>query len=113
MRKTNKNLPPKKSFFWVTKKSSSRKLFAPARFDGTNYLAKRVFCRKPIPGKRKQKLVYDGKAIIAITSETPIKIVYEYKTSEIMLGFTIQRYIESGEAIDSTVQDQINRAESV
>ena len=93
--------------------NEKEQLFASTRFDGTNYLAKRVFCRKPIPGKRKQKLVYDGKAIIAITSETPIKIVYEYKTSEIMLGFTIQRYNESDEAIDSTVQAQINRAESV
>ncbi|XP_066934430.1 uncharacterized protein [Clytia hemisphaerica] len=111
IRKANKNVPPSKSFIWITSKKVSRRLFAPERFDGTNYLAKRVFRRKKIQGRR-QKLVYDGKAIVAITSETPIKMVFEYKTSQIMIGFTIQRYNENGEAIDSTVQAQINSAET-
>ena len=41
-----------------------------------------------------------------------MKIMYEYKTSQIKLELTIQRYNHNGEAIDSTVQAQINRAET-
>ena len=56
--------------------------------------------------------MYHGKAIVAITSETPIKIVYEYRTSQVMNVFTVQRYNERGEGVDSTVQAQINKADT-
>ena len=71
-----------------------------------------MFARKVVYGKKKQQLVNDGKAIVAVTSETSIKFVYEYKTGQLSVSFTIQRYNADGVAVDSTVQAQANSAES-
>ena len=100
---------PTKIYVWIVTPSSCEKIFAPWRFDGTNYLAKRIFARKLIPGTRKRELAYDGQATVAVTEETPICLVYDCKTNIVKLTFFIQRYTAEGFAVDSTVQAQVNK----
>ena len=106
-KKTTKEL--KKHFVWIENSLSSKKIFAPWRFDGTNYLVKRCFARKVVSGTNKRKLQYDGHAAVVVTEETPIRLEYEYKTNILKLSFTIQRYTSDGFAIDSTVQAKMNQ----
>ena len=99
----------KKQYIWIESDSSANKLFAPWRFDGTNYLAKRHFIKKLVPGTKKQKYECDGYAKVAVCEETPIRLVYEYKTNILSVCFIIQRYTADGFAIDSSVQAQMNK----
>ena len=100
---------PTKIYVWIEKPSSCDKIFAPWRFDGTNYLAKRVFAKKLIPGTRKRELAYDGQAVVAVTEETPIRLEYDCKTNIVKITFFIQRYTAEGFAVDSTVQALVNK----
>lgn len=111
LRKVALNKPPTKSFIWMNSMQSCEKIFAPERFDGTNFLAKRVFARKLLPGQKKQQQVYNGKAVVVVTSSTPIKLEYIYKTGMLAVSFTIQRYSADGIAHDSKVQAEVNSAD--
>ena len=102
------NEEPKKTIIFMEKVSSYKKIFAPERFDGTNFLAKRMFAMKLKPGTRKRELVYDGKAVVAITTETPLRFDYDCKQSILSVMFVIQRYSADGIAVDSSVQAQVN-----
>ena len=95
---------PKKIFIWVEKTSSAKKLFSPERFDSTNYLVKRMFARKILAATKKRELIYDGKAVVAITTETPICFEYDFKANILEVSFVIQQYNSDGVAVDSTVQ---------
>ena len=102
---------PSKSFVWINSMDSCERIFAPERFDGTNFLAKRIFARKLLQGEKKQQQVYNGKAVVAVTSATPIRFEYIYKTGILAVSFTIQRYTADGVAIDSKVQADVNSAD--
>ena len=86
------------------KSSSCDKVFAPWRFDGTNYLAKRILAIKLFPGARKRELACDGQAAVAVTEETLIRLEYDCKTNIVKVTFFIQRYTAEDFAVDSTVQ---------
>ena len=93
----------------IEKPSSCDKIFAPWRFDGTNYLTKRMFAEKLIPGTTKTELAYDGQAVVVVTVQTPIRLEYDCKTNIAKITFFIQRYTAEGFAVDSTVQALVNK----
>ena len=64
-----------------------------------------------LPGHKKQQHVYDGKAVVVVTSATPIKFEYIYKTGMLAVSFTVQRYSADGIAVDSKVQAEVNSAD--
>ena len=67
----------RKIYVSIENPSSCEKIFAAWRFDGTNYLAKRIFAEKLIPGTRKRQLAYDGQAMVVVTEQTPIRLEYD------------------------------------
>ena len=52
------------------------KLFNPARFDGTNYLANRFFQKLVNPKTKERELQYCGEARVIVSKYTPIQFDY-------------------------------------
>ena len=72
-RKQKKDRKPKTYYIWMEKLESAEKIFAPWRFDGTNYLVWQNFARNIVPSTRKWELKYDGYVTVCITVETQLQ----------------------------------------
>ena len=97
--------PPKKIRLFIDSEEVARKVFEPARFDGTNYLAKRSY-RKNNSGE----LEYSGVARVVVTQQTPILFEYVSARKRLVVTCSVQRYNADGMCVDSTLQDLINSA---
>ena len=96
---------PKRIRLFIDSEEVARKIFEPARFDGSNYLAKRSF-RKNSSGK----LEYSGVARVVVTQQTPILFEYVSARRRLTVTCSVQRYNADGTCIDSTLQEKINSA---
>ena len=96
--------PPSQLQFFIESQEVVEKIFAPNRFDGTYYLAKRFF----VKGKGKSDDVYSGMARVVVTRETPIEFVYKRTKEHLTVSCFIQRYTADDYCIDATVQQKTN-----
>ena len=98
-----KNDPLKKMRFFIDTEEVASKVFGPSRFDGTNYLAKRFFCKKS-----SAEMEYNGLARVVVTQQTPIIFEYKYSNNILSVTCSVQRYNADGTCVDSTLQEKIN-----
>lgn len=96
----------KKLHISIDTREVAQKVFAPARFDGTDYLAKRFFCKS----NDSSEMVYNGLARVVVTPETPICMDYVYSKERVTVTCFIQRYNADGSCVDSTLQQLVNSA---
>ena len=100
--KTKKSTPKKMRFF-IDTEEVAKKVFEPARFDGTNYLVKRSFRKNSCA-----ESVFSGVARVVVTQQTPIVFEYIFSKSHLTVTFSVQRYNADGSCIDSSLQEKIN-----
>ena len=105
LRGKSKKDPPKKIRLFIDSEEVARKVFLPARFDGSNYLARRSY-RKNSSGE----LQYSGVARVVVTKLTPILFEYVTSRKRLVVTCSVQRYSANGMCVDSTLQDLINSA---
>lgn len=107
----NKDKTKRKEFekmlIWL-EENSSKKIFNPSRFDGTNFLAKRKFRRMVNVESGKRELIYAGEARVVVSKYTPIHMEYVHKDSSLRISFYVQRYTNEGFAVDASLQKLMN-----
>ena len=96
----------------ITTRSSLKKLFSPSRFSGESFIALRFF--KKVPSKKsggKSVSVFNGRAVVALTLNTPFVMDYSMKTQRVTVTFYVQRYTADDLAVDSSLQALMNKTE--
>ena len=101
----------KKHCIEITKRNSLMKLFSPSRFSGENYIALRHFKRVSSKSGGKKVSVFNGRAVVALTPNTPFVIDYSMKSERVTVTFYVQRYTADDLAVDSSLQALMNKTE--
>lgn len=97
-----------KIIVFIEKKEIADMVFSSVRFDGTNYLRKRFFCKAVEEAGSKKVDKYNGCAEVVFSIHTPLRLDYCYETSKVQVSFYIQRYDKDDFVLDSSLQRIMN-----
>ena len=97
-----------KLIIFIENETAAKKIFNTNRFDGTNYLAKRMFKKVLNPDTKKTETKYAGLAKVVLGCETPIRFDYIYHSQRMTVTFFIQRYNADDMVVDTSLQKTMN-----
>lgn len=90
----------------ISRPQTAAMVWAPARFSGENFLAKRHFEKIPENGRVIQH--YNEKSLVVVTQATPIQMDFCVKQQQVKTTFYVQRYDRNDFAKDATLQKMMN-----
>lgn len=91
----------------ISRRKTATSMWSVGRFSGQNYLSKRLFEKVPVGGRK--TFVFNGRAEVVISKNTPIKILYNRKQERAYVTFYVQRYDRGDFAKDVALQKLINK----
>lgn len=90
------------------KHSTAEKVFSGSRFDGTNYLRKRFFANNVDADSGDRSKTYNGCAQVVFSTNTPLRLDYNYASKKVTISFYVQRYNKDDFAVDASLQRLMN-----
>ena len=108
---TNSNKKKGKLVLTCNRVSTANKLFDTSRFNGENFLAKRIYRKALNEQTKKNDLALQGSAEVVVSKNTPIQLTYKHDDNNLRITFYIQRYTADGYAVDASLQALMNQEE--
>ena len=91
----------------ISRRKTATSIWSVARFSGQNFMSKRLFDKVPVDGRK--TFVFNGRADVVVSKNTPIKISYNIKQERAYVTFYVQRYDRGDFAKDAALQKLLNK----
>lgn len=79
----------------ITERRSLVKLFSPSRFSVKNFVTHRHFKKVPSKSGNKSLSVFNGRSLVVVTRNTPLKMDNYMKTERLAVTFYVLRYTKN------------------